>query len=275
MKSVTQWSAVVLLLVLALGCGGSSPTSPSSSSSGSPQGSSSGSSGSGGGTVTTTCRTYGTTMTDTSTVTPPDNAIHVPLVSACTFDRAQLAYTCQLSQQPAPSLCPVTGTLVGHYGSAGDFVDEVSGRWLYTRADVTLRLGAPCNVTIQTSQVPRYDASRRVTALDVAGDASAGSASGMLMGYPGVRVLTFSAWDAKGRPTQGSGSSDECSSVSMRLSYDDVQRTMTVAVTDCKGGSTVTERFNTDGEFVGMTSVAGGSTEVLTRTISSTAQVCR
>jgi hypothetical protein len=193
-------------LMLLAGCGGGNPMAPSQPSS---------------QPAAANCRTFATRQT--STLTSTSTFPGVPVIEAtgstsCAFDAPSATLRCESTTAIAP--CNSTGSFSSTYLSVADFVDEgaVIGRTLVNRGTSSgtvstpdLRGGCVSAPFPATTVNYTYDAQRRPT--------SASDSAGAV-------TITYTAWDASGRPTRGTTSSSVCSSEPFSYAYDDVARTI-------------------------------------------------
>jgi hypothetical protein len=95
-------------------------------------------------------------------------------------------------------------------------------------------------------------------------------------------VETYTAWDSRGRPTAGSRSQPGiCPTVPLSVTYDEAARTITSEPVgplpgfSCLGLYYPTQQtYDADGNLVGESGSAGGTSTTTTRAIGATARVC-
>jgi hypothetical protein len=205
--------SICCVATLLAGCGGSDPTAPSQTSQ--PAGAN--------------CRTFATRQT--STLTSTSTFPGVPVIEAtgstsCAFDAPSATLRCDSTT--AIASCNSTSSFSSTYSSVADFVDEgaVIGRALVSRSTSSgtvstpdLRGGCVSAPFPATSVNYTYDAQRRPT--------SASDSTGAV-------TITYTAWDASGRPTRGTTTTSVCSSEPFSYGYDDAART--IVYTTERGG---------------------------------------
>lgn len=192
--------------------------------------------------------------------------------SSCSFDTSSSTLTCVGSQSNSTSTCTIDFTTRTRYESTADFADEFMGR--------TLAIGAvseasPISTSGPGSSPPgetthTYDSQRRLVRTVVVNPTGAGS--------PAV-TSTYTAWDARDRPTVGSVTIPGAPSTSLAIEYDDAART--IRATAASSGSTyvTTQFYDADGILLRETGQpVGFITNDLTETvwtIQDRQQVCR
>jgi hypothetical protein len=226
----------------------------------------------GGGPTTTSlppsgaCRTYATALT----LTTSDG---LTAADTCAFDTSMHTLTCNDTQtyESLPG-CVRTVDTAFHYDSTADFVDEVSViplRTLVTGHDnspATSTSACPEGYsTAANSDTYLYDSQRRLTQVLF-------STSGS--------TLNYTAWDASGRITMGTGNSADGSvSQSYSYSYDDAARTMTKVVTVPRIGSAGYEAvvtYDANGSIMKqLTTLSDGTVTTGTWVTSGTKTVCK
>jgi hypothetical protein len=172
----------------------------------------------------------------------------------CHFDAATYERLCTIRSRTSAS--SFTLNLTDTYTSVADFVDEI--RVIPPIARIQRQTRRFTNGPAANADVTyEYDSARRQTRLSTAVNRN-------------LSVMTYNSWDAMGRPTSGVSSS-RASTVSLKYTYDDAARTMTITgpagveVDTYDGGGNMIHETSTDG---------GGKTEVAVQ-IVKTEMVCR
>jgi hypothetical protein len=201
------------------------------------------------------CRRYATGLAVTTTSNSP-GASPAEMSQSCTFDTAARALRCTTTGSP---FC-ATSSEVTTYPSIADFIEEAEavGRRRSSTIDRT------CDVSTYTD-THTYDAQKRLV---------------RLLRSTGSFDMTFTAWDALGRPTQSSTVVGACLGTAT-LEYDDTARTLTWRFvptgSDCDGSwNTWTEIVGYDGigSFVNYVYTSSGFSTVESRIVGATAEVC-
>jgi hypothetical protein len=172
----------------------------------------------------------------------------------CHFDAATYERLCTIrSRTNAGSF---TLTLTDKYTSVADFVDEIRVIPPIARIHRQTRRfasGPAANADVTYE----YDGARRQTRLSTAVNNN-------------LMVMTYNGWDAVGRPT-GGVSSSKASTVSLKYTYDDAARTMTIA-----GPAGVeVDTYNADGNMIHEISTDGSGKTDFAIKIVKTEMVCR
>lgn len=199
------------------------------------------------------CRTYATGWS-TSVVG------RQPTTTSAEFSSATSVYRERSPAITGPEQVRLT------YWSPADFIDEASvmARYLYRRADRCSSAGC----TGVTSELPAYDAQRRMTSL-----------SFVINGFP-LYTEYFTQWDAVGRPIAGTRNLGYCTAP-LRLAYDDVARTFekgpqTGGFGNCVGASAYQKlTFDQQNNIIAENVATGGTGTTWTHTITSTVQACK
>lgn len=203
------------------------------------------------------CRTYASQWTETS-------SFGVPTTASASFSRSDHVLS---EMSPAGSTQIVRQTT---YASDADFIDEpgVVGRALYLKT-ATCPSPANCSSGLAEVETPSYDADRRQT--------------GVRQSVNGATLVTetYTAWDASGRPIAGARVQPGLCTVNLIFAYDDVARSVTVSPSGangilCLGLSYQTMRtYDANGNLLTDTGAAGGTSTTSSRTIDTTAQLCK
>jgi hypothetical protein len=172
----------------------------------------------------------------------------------CRFDAASFERACTMrSKTKAGSF---TLNLTDKYASVADFVDEIRVIPPIARIQHQTRRfasGPPADADVTYD----YDDTRRQTRLST-------SMRGNVM------VLTYSGWDAMGRPTGGTASG-RGPTVTLKYAYDDAARTMTITG---PAGAEV-DTYNADGNMIHEVSTDGSGKTDYDIKITKTDTVCR
>jgi len=191
------------------------------------------------------CRTYSAEEVRTLSGAASGN-----INQSCHFDAATLERVCTMQSRTSAS--SFTLKLTDKYESIADFVDEIRVIPPISRIRTQARRfpsGPAPNADVTYS----YDTQGRQTRLTTA---MAGR----------QQVVTYSAWDAAGRPT-GALSNN----VALQYKYDDTARTMTIT-----GPAGVeTDTYDADGNMIHEVSMDGGGTTTFAIKITKTEKVCR
>lgn len=192
----------------------------------------------------TICRNYSNNFTETTVFSQTGNTSM--RTYTCAFSTATNALTCTSSRN---SVGCETNTK--QYASTADFVDEVSvspPRQLF-QSETWTNIST-CGANPNRTDTYSYDAQKRPT-----NGATSGGSS-----------VTFTAWDASGRPTAATYSNGSTST----WTYDASTRTKAQTVSN---GTTLTTVYDASGNVISTFTTANGGTSV---TFSgSVAQVCK
>ena len=194
------------------------------------------------------CRTYSVEEVRTAS-----GAASGTISQTCQFDTATFERVCTIRSRMSAGA--FTLNLTDKYASVADFVDEIRvvppiARIQRQTRRFTSGPAANADVTYE------YDGARRQTRLS----AVVGGNS---------MVTTYNTWDAAGRPT-GAVSSSRASTFSLKYTYDDAARTMTIT-----GPAGVeVDTYNADGNMIHEVSTGGGKTD-FEIAIVKTGKVCR
>ena len=227
-----------LMWVAAAGCGGG-PSEPTQSSGGANSG------GSG-----VTCRTYPTA----SVVTVESNGRSSSSPATCSWNAALHQLTCTVNTSGGG---PVCATTVSAYNSTADFIDEIRviPPALLRTSDVQTSDGSPaCGAGSFQNITYVYDSQRRLTQI-----------------VNGPSTTTYTAWDAAGRPTQGSLPAG----TPVTIAYDETARTQTQTSGSGDAAVVVTTTFDPDGTPTRVVSVNAGVTTTTSTQVNSTARICK
>jgi YD repeat-containing protein len=190
------------------------------------------------------CRNYSSNFTETSTNT--QNGMTAMRTYTCAFSTATNALTCTSSRNGVG--CE---TNTKQYASTADFVDEVSvipPRSLFQTETWTNI--STCGANPNRTDTYSYDAQRRVTS-----------------GTNGLTSVTYTAWDAAGRPTAATFSTGSNAS----WTYDASTRTRVQTVTGATS-ATLTSVYDTNGNLTNTTATANG---IAVSFSGSVAAVCK
>jgi hypothetical protein len=195
-----------------------------------------------------TCRTY-----SAEEVRTLSGAGSGTIEQQCRFDKATFQRSCTIrSRTNAGSF---TLNLTDTYSSVADFVDEIRMVPPIARIQRQTRRFAS-GPRADADLTYEYDATRRQTRIATA-------MNGNLM------VMNYSTWDSLGRPTSATSSS-RASTISLKYTYDDGARTMTISG---PAGEEV-DTFNPDGNMIHEVATGRGKTDFAIK-IVRTETACR
>jgi hypothetical protein len=182
--------------------------------------------------------------------------------TSCQYDKTTNKSTCTTTYEDSLGT-KTTTTSVSTFATLDDAIDEttvIPPRRRSIRTDTTGKGSRPVNAT---SLVNTYDQQNRL----VKENGSAGNAA--------TYTTTYTAWDEKGRPTEGKSVSG-ASTNTLDLSYDDAKRTL-IITTDTAGQRMVcTQAFDVNGNPVSSTCRGtAGSMNNSTTTTTATEKICR
>lgn len=175
--------------------------------------------------------------------------------TTCNFNGTTRQFSCTFTYSNSTGASG-SGSSVTTYTSVADFVDEVAVIAPRTYALSTSSVQSGTSGPSGSGTAQTFDANRRLT--QVIGTSAAG-----------VYTTTYTAWEASGRPTNGTDVGPGFNNT-LVVSYDNVQRTRTTSVNG--GLVTTTETFDANGNLI-RHATAGGNTAVVT--INQTQQVCK
>jgi hypothetical protein len=196
------------------------------------------------------CRHYATDLSITTTFNGGSSSSQE--TKSCAFDTAAHVLRCTLT---GSSTC-TTQTETTTYPSVADFVEEADA--VARRRYSTIEWGCGSSTTTDTQT---YDAQKRLLKLSRS---------------TGTFDMTFTAWDAAGRPTQSNTVVGSCPGTAT-VAYDDSARTATWKYAGGSGcGYSATETIGYDGigTFVNWVYVDPYTSWVESRTVTATAEVC-
>jgi len=176
------------------------------------------------------------------------------ITQTCRFEASTFERTCTM--QSKTNAGSFTLKLTDKYASVVDFVDEIRAIPPISRIQRQTRhfVSGPAPDADVTYE---YDGERRQTRISTS-----------MRGN--VIVMTYSGWDAAGRPT-GGVTSGRGPAVTLKYAYDDAARTMTIT-----GPAGVeVDTYDADGNMIHETSTDGGGKTDYAIKIAKTDSVCR
>jgi hypothetical protein len=194
------------------------------------------------------CRRYATELS----ITLSSEGQSTDYTESCAFDMAARALRCTTTG----SASCTTRTELTTYPSVADFIEEFEAVGRKRASTIERRCDASTLTDVLT-----YDAQKRLVRLDRGPSFD----------------MTFTAWDAVGRPTQSSAAIGSCTSAAT-IEYDDTARTavwkLTPSGAGCGYNATETVAYDGVGNLVSYAYTDPDFSFLEARVVTATAEVC-